>query len=246
MDFHPVSEIFPLMDDSALCELANDIKANGLREAIWTHDGKIIDGRNRYRACQIANVEPCFREWPGDGDVLKFVVSLNLHRRHLNESQRAMIAAKIAQRPHGRQPTDPRNLDAGIRTSSIAPTAKQAAELLNVNKSTVSDAKMVRRDAIPEVVTAVESGEVSLHAAKQIAAEPKQKQREALENTRNGIKKPSRTPARVNISCAKIVAIKDAAKEVDRMCRKPWLQVSSIELKRLVVKLMDAVNAIEL
>jgi len=94
--FQPVSEIFPLMTGDAFDGLVADIKANGLREAIWLHEQKIIDGRNRYLACRQCGQEPRFREWDKSGSLVSFVVSLNLHRRQLNESQRAIVGAKIA------------------------------------------------------------------------------------------------------------------------------------------------------
>jgi len=75
--------------------LIDDIKKNGLREPIITYEGKILDGRNRYRACVEAGVKPMFREYDPakDGDSpVSFVISLNLQRRHLSSSQRAMIA----------------------------------------------------------------------------------------------------------------------------------------------------------
>lgn len=96
MNFHPTAEIFPMMSEGEIQDLAQDIRQNGLREPIWTYQNSIIDGRNRYKACQIASVEPRYREWDGQGSLIAFVVSLNLKRRHLTESQRAMVAAKLA------------------------------------------------------------------------------------------------------------------------------------------------------
>jgi ribosome modulation factor len=109
--FHPVADLFPLMDCSDLAALAEDIKVNGQRQGIWVWEGQIIDGRNRYEACKLAGAAPRFREWDGKGDVVRFVLSLNLHRRHLSESQRAAIAAKVATMRQGER-TDLASIEA--------------------------------------------------------------------------------------------------------------------------------------
>src|SRR5262249_49847392 len=97
---HPLSEIFPRMGSVELDALAEDIKANGLKEAIWLFEKKILDGNNRYSAgLKIGHrfKETDYREFDPkvQGDPLAFVVSQNLHRRHLTESQRATIAATL-------------------------------------------------------------------------------------------------------------------------------------------------------
>ena len=63
MKAHPVADVFPIMSDRELADLAHDIRTNGLREPILTHEGLIIDGRHRARACELAEVEPRFVDW---------------------------------------------------------------------------------------------------------------------------------------------------------------------------------------
>jgi len=96
MQFHEVAEIFPMMSDAELQDLAADIRSNGLIHSLWTYQGKIIDGRNRYRACLLAEEEPRYQEWSGDEkDLVAFVLSTNLKRRHLDASQRAVIGLAV-------------------------------------------------------------------------------------------------------------------------------------------------------
>ncbi len=92
---HPAANLFPMLPEAELQELAADIKANGLQQPIVMFGAQLLDGRNRWRACEIAGVEPRLRDWSGT-DPIGFVVSMNLKRRHLDESQRAMVAARIA------------------------------------------------------------------------------------------------------------------------------------------------------
>lgn len=97
-NFHDVAAIFPMMAGVEFDELAEDIAKNGLIEPIWLHDGLVIDGRNRWLACQAAGVEPRYREWDGKGSLVDFVLSLNRHRRHLTSGQKAAAAYRAL--PH--------------------------------------------------------------------------------------------------------------------------------------------------
>ena len=97
---HPIANIFPRMSGEEFVSLKADIKERGLLEPIWLYEGKVLDGRHRYYACQEVGVAPAYREYEGD-DPVGFVVSLNLRRRHLSESQRAMVAASLAKLPKG-------------------------------------------------------------------------------------------------------------------------------------------------
>lgn len=94
MEFHPASNIFPMMSSEEFDSLVADIEVNGQLEPIYTSEGKIIDGRNRWMACEKLGVKPKTREWKGSGSLVAFVVSLNLKRRHLTSSQKAAVSVE--------------------------------------------------------------------------------------------------------------------------------------------------------
>jgi hypothetical protein len=155
MNFHPLADLFPLIEGEEFDELVADVRAHGVREPIWTYQCKVLEGRIRYLAAQAAGVECPTRAYDGD-DPVGLVISLNLRRRHLSASQRAMIAAKLA------------TLQQGARTD-LSPIGERsqatAAKALNVGKRSVERAKIVRDQGGPELIKAVESGEVSVSAA---------------------------------------------------------------------------------
>lgn len=94
LEFHPVANIFPLMTGAEYDALVSDIAEHGQHEAIWLYDGMVLDGRNRLRACMDLGIVPEFREYSGD-DPQAFVVSLNLHRRHLTREQRDEVIRQL-------------------------------------------------------------------------------------------------------------------------------------------------------
>ncbi|MDD3586197.1 MAG: MT-A70 family methyltransferase [Thermoguttaceae bacterium] len=171
---HPIADIFPMLSNDELNVLADDIKENGLEVPITLFEGKILDGRNRFQACMIADVDATFVEYTGD-DPLQFVVSHNLHRRHLNESQRAMAAARIANGSWGGY----RGANGKI-ASCTERTQKNAADMLNVSERSVRSANKVKNNAVPEVIKAVESGKVPVSLAADLADAPAEKQKEVI------------------------------------------------------------------
>lgn len=91
---HPAAELFPMMGGEAFNLLVADIAVNGQRDDIWlSEDGRLLDGRNRLAACQALEIEPRVRTYEGM-DPAHFVVSLNVHRRHLTPSQLATVAVE--------------------------------------------------------------------------------------------------------------------------------------------------------
>jgi N6-adenosine-specific RNA methylase IME4/ParB-like chromosome segregation protein Spo0J len=168
LEFHPLANIFPLVEGAEFDELVTDIRQHGLHEPIVVYEEKILDGRNRSRACEAAGIEPTFTVYQGD-DPVAYVISLNLRRRHLDESQRAMVAAKLATLRDGQRADLVEGLPIG-----------RASDLLNVGERTVARAREVQEHGAPELVRAVERGEVSVSAAADVAILPKAEQQEIV------------------------------------------------------------------
>lgn len=171
MKFHEYAEVFPLMiDGPEFDSLVDDIKSHGLREPIVKYQGKVLDGRNRFLACQKAKVKHKFRDFKGNDDAaLAFVISANVHRRHLTDSQRAMAAARIA------------TLRDGVRTDRqgaqiCAPSQDQAAEQFDVSRRTVQHARKVIDGGSKPLQRAVDAGEVSVSRAAAVVDLPKSEQ----------------------------------------------------------------------
>ena len=215
---HQLADIFPLMEGDEFAALVEDIKANGLREPITLYEDKILDGRNRYRAVVKAELqyrlkEENFRPYTGS-DPLGFVVSANLHRRHLNESQRAAIAAKLVTTTFGSN-----------QYNRATVGNKQAAIMLGVSEATVKMAKDVAKKAAPEISQLVQKGELRLGAAKQLLKVDKSQQVAELEKIKAEKQKEKddrakQRPAPKGNPSTKTSKANQAMKDVDDFCKR--------------------------
>lgn len=160
MQYHQYANLFPMMPDAELEYIIEDMTANGYDESmpVILYQGQILDGRNRYKAADIAGVEPSFLEYDGD-DALGYVIRHNLHRRHLNESQRAVVAGRLATMRQGER-TD---LEPSANWRKDV-SQQEAAEMLNVSPRTIQRIKAVEREA-PELIPLIESGEMTASKA---------------------------------------------------------------------------------
>jgi N6-adenosine-specific RNA methylase IME4 len=199
--FHPLAEIFPLIEGDDFDELVKDIRERGLRERIELLGGRILDGRNRYLACVAAGLipkeltapnaghlkyihsfVPAGADLPSEGELIAYVISKNLRRRQLNDDQRRMVAARLVNLKQGRP--------AEGKTSQIAKISRDgAAKMLTSDVAGIDRARSIISHAVPEVIAAVEQGRVSVAAAAELAAQPVERQAEivkALPRTPDG------------------------------------------------------------
>lgn len=155
-EFHTFANIFPLMQDKEFQALKNDIALNGLREPVYLFQDKIIDGRNRYKACLEIGIEPVYRQYTGtENELIEFVLSLNLHRRHLSTSQKACLAVESLPDIEKRTKENLSKQMKAIRTGEKEVYAKLqklnsnqiAGELFGISERYVSEAKKLKKES---------------------------------------------------------------------------------------------------
>ncbi|MCZ6692151.1 MAG: MT-A70 family methyltransferase [Planctomycetota bacterium] len=169
---HPLSMIFPLPSDEEIAAMGEDVWVNDLLEPITLYQGKILDGRSRQlgqdRRPKKKRHELRYENYKGK-DPLGFVISKNLRRRHLSESQRAMVAARISNLRRGRPLR---------RTNVTRVTISQddAGRTTGVSRMSVNRAKKVLEKGIKKLQQAVERGEVPVSEAANLAEEDQRTQ----------------------------------------------------------------------
>lgn len=174
---HPAADLFPLIEGEAFDALCESIGKDGLeQDIVLTHDGLLLDGRNRLRACYVTGQLERFKtlsEMYANGYV-GYVVRLNIHRRHLSASEKAAIAAEALgmyeAEAKARQGTrNDLKQDFGQRIAQSedrAPKATEAAASdFHTNRQYVSDAKKLKAEA-PEVFAEVKAGKKTIPQAK--------------------------------------------------------------------------------
>jgi len=154
LPLHPACAAWPEMSPGALCELAEDIAANGLRESITlTPANELLDGRNRYKACVIAGVKPTTVVYAGDPFL--FSLSMNKHRRHMSVDDIAMVAAMLVTTEQGMNQYE---------VSSNELTIAAAATASGVSETAIKSARTILRDGTPQEIEAVKTGRAKLRA----------------------------------------------------------------------------------
>jgi len=171
---HPAAEFFPPISDEQYATFKADIAANGLREDIWLYEGRILDGRNRYRACMELGITPRFRTYSGDSPTA-FAWSLNGERRHLSNGQRAAIGVEML--PALREEAKQRQL-AGLKRGLVIPVpptvgeraskkqeaVEAAAQIVKASATNIQYAKAVQERA-PEIFQQLKRGELNVFTA---------------------------------------------------------------------------------
>jgi ParB-like nuclease domain len=183
LPFNPLAAIFPLLDRASpeFRGLVASIKQVGLTEPITMHEGMVIDGRNRLLACEEAGVEPRFEQFDdAKMGAVEFVLSKNLHSRHLSDGQRAFAAAEMVTTKHGDvNRLAPKTSNAVLGAEPV--TIDKAATLWCVSSSAVDRAAFIRArtQTTPKIVAQVKAGKMELGRAWMLAKKTPEEQSHA-------------------------------------------------------------------
>lgn len=188
---HPVASLFPMIDDESLNALAEDIKKNGQREPIivayldeaMIDEPVVIDGRNRHAACKLAGIEPEFKFVMSLNDrelspqvIADWIISHNLHRRHLTTSQKAMVGqgylAYLKEEAKKRQLSSLKQnrvdtvgtISSQRKDDYSTRSAAQAAKIVGVGSQSIKAADFVATNE-PALAQEVRDGKMAVSAA---------------------------------------------------------------------------------
>ena len=207
---HELATLFPGMTDEEYQTFRLDVRSHGLIQPIvlWREsddaEWEIIDGRHRALVCDDLSIDPTFTYLQGDIDPIQYIISANIRRRHLTESQLGMVAHKLAQwASDGRPSSNKENF-----THGRSFTQKQAADLLGISTTTIGRAKKVGASGSPTLQNAVESGSVALWDAQAIINRPADVQDEAVRRVQEAQAQE------------KQLTVQDATKDVEREIRR--------------------------
>ena len=186
---HPATEYFPEMAGQEFDALVEDIRKNGQQEPACIYNGKLLDGRNRMRACKKLNIELKTKQLNGEvSDPFSFVMSLNYHRRHLKPHEKGkaikayleMRGGKVGENKGGRPG---KNKPAHNEQVSVVSIAKE----LGIPRQTAD--KQIKAaetyEALPDVVKkSVDAGECPLEIAPQVTETIDRKTQKRIDKAR--------------------------------------------------------------
>ena len=167
---HPAADLFPMMGQAEVELLGHDIAKNGQRFPIQLWNGTLVDGRNRLAACRSVGISETVEEvdFASEAKCVSFIISNNIHRRHLTDEQRDQIGARLVTMQQGDNQWSPQN--AGTKVGVAA-----AAALVHSTPARIERARTIER-ADPALAEQVIKGEISKgKAMKEIKARERTK-----------------------------------------------------------------------
>lgn len=158
--------------------LADSLQEDGCREplTLWgNHKNTLLDGHNRYRLCTRHSIKykTVKINFETRDEAIAWVLRNQLGRRNLDESQRAMLAAKMPTIGKGSAKF---NGDENANLRILQETVEDIAEEFNVSPRSIVSARKVVGDGSVALQKAVENREIAVSVAAKMTELPKAQQ----------------------------------------------------------------------
>ena len=186
-----LQSLIPPLTSEEYQQLTNNILAEGIREAILTWDGTIVDGHNRYaiandlgipfttKAMQFTDLNEC-KEW---------MIINQFGRRNLSNYQRSVLALELEHvfrdKAKANQAVQFKGNSLAQKSAEVKPieTRQELAKVANVSHDTIAKVKVIESKANDGVKAKLQTGEVSINQVYQEIK--KQEKAEILQNRKS-------------------------------------------------------------
>ena len=196
----------PPLSEAELSILTESLKAEGCRESLIVWNGLLIDGHNRYAICAEYDIpfETSEVHFASRTDALVWIKKNQLGRRNLTDYQRAEIALSLKEDLAKLARERQRGGQGGILLPAKLPEASgetrdALADMAGVSGRTLDKVERIEAEAIPEIRDMARQGDVSIHAASQIAALSESDQRIVADDIESGTK-PSEAVKKAHVA----------------------------------------------
>ena len=248
LTYHPLADVFPVLPDAELQRLGQDILANGMNRPIVLFEDQILDGRNRHKAAKLVGYETKpkdFLDFTGDFEAaVRFVMSENLHRRHLTSNERALAAERLSTLSRGRPP---------VKSSPELVSLGATARAVGTSPASIKRVRQVRDKGVPELLEQVVANEVPVRAAAELSRLPAAEQREVLaagpvrvREAVAALRQPQRARAATGHAWSALVATVDQARKLLNFIASERVVPSTEDCDRLAAVLKEVRDAADL
>lgn len=201
-------KLIPPLTVEEFKQLETNCLEEGIRDAIVTWNGFIIDGHNRYKIATdwSLNYKTIEKNFDSEQDVIEWMILNQFGRRNLSNYQRSVLALQLEDvfkaKAKQQQIRKPESVIQKSEQQNPIVTIKEVAKIADVSHDTIAKVKVIEQKAAPEIKEKLSTGELSINQAYQdIKKEEKkieleQKKEQYIESFKSEIKN---TPEIYNI-----------------------------------------------
>ena len=162
--------LIPALSAEEFKQLEENCLAEGIRDAIITWHGYIIDGHNRYEIATKHKLkyESIEKSFDSEDDVKEWMIHNQFGRRNLSNFQRSVLVLELESVFSARAKENLSDGGKGCQISDKVDTKKELAKLANVSHDTIAKVKVIQATATPEVKAKLNAGTMSINEAYKI------------------------------------------------------------------------------